>query len=89
MGKGSSVLVRQRRIESREGTNMKSVPSLERRVAALEQELIELKSRGANGRVKDCRRTVGIFTDNPEMKRLLDEAMKLRESDRREARRRS
>jgi hypothetical protein len=68
---------------------MKSMPSLERRVAALEQELIELKSRGNNGRVKDWRRTVGIFTDNPEMKRLLDEAMKLRESDRRKARRRN
>jgi hypothetical protein len=61
--------------------------SLEERVATLEKELAELKARG-NGRDKDWRRTVGVFTDNPEMKELFAEAMKLREADRKKARRR-
>jgi hypothetical protein len=62
--------------------------SLEQRVAVLEHELLELKSQRANGRVKDWRRTVGMFTDNPQMQELFAEAMKLREADRRKARRR-
>jgi hypothetical protein len=61
--------------------------SLEQRVAVLEQELSELKSRRGNGRDKDWRRTVGMFTDNPGMKELFSEAMKLREADRSKARR--
>ena len=60
--------------------------SLEQRVAVLEQELSELKAQRGNGHVKDWRRTVGVFTDNPEMKELFAEAMKLREADRRKAR---
>jgi hypothetical protein len=63
-------------------------PSLEQRVAALEHELAELKARCGNGPAKDWRRTVGMFTDNPGMKELFAEAMKLREADRRKARRR-
>jgi hypothetical protein len=62
-------------------------PSLEQRVAALEHEVSELKARPANGRVKDWRRTVGRFTDDPGMKEIFAEAMKLREADRRKARR--
>ena len=62
--------------------------SLEQRVAALEQELSELKRRQGNCREKDWRRTIGVFTDNPQMKALFAEAMKLREADRRKARRR-
>ena len=62
--------------------------SLEQRVAALEKELAGLKSRRRNGRAKDWRRTVGIFTDNPGMKELFTEAIKLREADRNKARRR-
>ena len=62
--------------------------TIEQRVAVLEQELSELKARGGNGRIKDWRRTVGIFTDNPGMKELFAEAMKLREADRSKARRR-
>jgi hypothetical protein len=61
--------------------------SLEQRVAALEQELAGLKSRRRNGRAKDWRRTVGIFTDNPGMKELFAEAIRLRETDRKNARR--
>jgi len=62
--------------------------TLEQRVAILEQELSELKAQRGNGHVKDWRRTVGMFTDNPGMKELFAEAMKLREADRRKARRR-
>jgi hypothetical protein len=66
---------------------MKS-PTIAQRLAVLEHELSELKARRGHGRVKDWRRTVGIFTDNPGMKELFAEAMKLREADRRKARRR-
>jgi len=62
--------------------------TIEQRVAVLEQELSELKARGGDGRIKDWRRTVGIFTDNPGMKELFAEAMQLREAYRRKARRR-
>jgi hypothetical protein len=62
--------------------------TLEQRVAAVEQELAELKERQANGRDKNWRRTIGMFTDRPDMKELFAEAMKLREADRRRARRR-
>jgi hypothetical protein len=62
--------------------------SLEQRVAALEQELVELKAQRANGPARDWRRTIGRFTDNPGMKELFAETMKLREADRRKARRR-
>lgn len=61
--------------------------TLEERVAVLEQELAGLKSRQAKGREKDWRRTVGMFTDNPGMKELFAEAMKLRDADRKQARR--
>ena len=62
--------------------------TIEQRVAVLEQELSELKVRRGSGHVKDWRRTVGMFTDNPGMKELFAEAIKLREADRRKARRR-
>ncbi|MBO0700888.1 MAG: hypothetical protein J2P46_21010 [Zavarzinella sp.] len=62
-------------------------PSLEQRVAALELEVSASKARPGNGRDKDWRRTVGRFTDNREMQDLFAEAIKLREADRRKARR--
>jgi hypothetical protein len=62
--------------------------TIEQRVATLERELSELKAQQGQGRVKDWRRTIGIFTDNPEMKEVFAEAMKLREADRSKARRR-
>ena len=37
-------------------------------------------------RDKDWRRTIGMFTDNPGMKELFAEAMKLRAADRKKAR---
>ena len=63
-----------------------SQQSLEQRVATLEKELAELKRQRRNGRNKDWRRTIGMFTDNPGMKELFAEAMKLREADRRKRR---
>jgi hypothetical protein len=60
--------------------------SLEHRVAVLEQELSLLKSQQTNGRKKDWRRTIGMFTDKPGMKELFTEAMKLRKADRRSVR---
>jgi hypothetical protein len=65
---------------------MKTLP-IEQRVAVLEQELAELKARRGSGRVKDWRRTDGLFTENPGMKAVFAEARKLREADRRKARR--
>jgi hypothetical protein len=62
--------------------------SLEQRVAALEQELADLKSRRGQRREKDWRRTIGMFSDDPGMKEVFAEAMKLREADRSKARRR-
>ena len=61
-------------------------PSIEERVVALEREVAVLKA-GKGASAKDWRRTVGMFTDDPEMQRLFDEAMKLREADRARARR--
>jgi hypothetical protein len=61
-------------------------PTLEQCVAVLEQELAELNARRGSGRVKDWRRTVGLFTDNPGMKDVFAEALKLRDADRRELR---
>ncbi|HLW66246.1 MAG TPA: hypothetical protein VKS79_13115 [Gemmataceae bacterium] len=62
--------------------------TVDQRLAVLEHELSELKALRGQGHVKDWRRTIGIFTDNPGMKELFAEAMKLREADRRKARRR-
>ena len=62
-------------------------PSLEQRVAALKHEVSELKARSGNGRVKDWRQTVGRFTDDPGMKEIFAEGMKLREAHRRKVRR--
>ena len=62
--------------------------SLEERVTALEHELSELKARQGKTPAKDWRRTIGVFTDNAEMKELFAEAIKLREADRRKVRRR-
>jgi hypothetical protein len=59
--------------------------SLEQRVAALEQEVAELKSPRGKMRDKDWRRTIGMFTDNPEMQEIFAEAMKIRAVDRKKA----
>jgi hypothetical protein len=63
--------------------------SLEKRVAALEREVADLKAlQSENGtHKKDWRRTIGMFTDNPGMLEIFAEAMKIREGDRKQARR--
>jgi hypothetical protein len=60
--------------------------SLEERLAALEREVADLKAQRPHE--KDWRRTVGMFTDNPEVQEIFADAMKLREADRKKARRR-
>jgi hypothetical protein len=63
--------------------------TLEQRVETLERELAELKTVVANGtHVKDWRRTIGMFTDDPGMLEIFQEAQKFREADRERARRR-
>jgi hypothetical protein len=63
-------------------------PTLEERVAALEQQVKSLQARPSDGPGKDdWRRTIGMFTDNPGMMEIFDEAMKIREADRRKVRR--
>ena len=63
-------------------------PTLEQRVAVLEQKIAQLQAQRTNGPGNgDWRRTIGLFTDNPGMMEIFDEAMKLREADRRKSRR--
>jgi hypothetical protein len=63
---------------------------LEERVAALERAVAELREAFANGaRPKDWRRTIGMFSGDPGMLEIFEEAMKIREADRARARRRS
>jgi hypothetical protein len=59
---------------------------LERRVAALEDEVANLKIRLLGAPRKDWRRTIGIFTDDPGMQEIFDEALKFREENRRRTR---
>jgi hypothetical protein len=59
---------------------------LEKRVAALEDEVADLKVRLLGASRKDWRRTVGMFTDNPGMQEIFDEALKFREENRRRTR---
>jgi hypothetical protein len=61
---------------------------LEERVKSLEKRVAELEKITVNGRQKDWRRTVGMFTDDKGMQDLFKEAMKIRERDRERARRR-
>jgi hypothetical protein len=66
-----------------------TLAGLERRVRALESHIAQLQDelrsvRG--GREKDWRRTIGAFTDDEGMKEILQEALRLRESDRKKAR---
>lgn len=64
--------------------------NLEQRVAALEQQVAELQAALIKGgRKKDWRRTIGMFTGDPVMKRIDKEARKYREEDRRKAHRRA
>ena len=61
---------------------------LETRVAALELEVQELRLAAASvSPLKDWRRTVGAFGNDPIMKRIMKEALRYREENRKAARR--
>ena len=63
--------------------------SLDQRVATLEQQMASVLSQTDNGsRKKNWRRTVGRFTDDPGMQALFADAQKIREADRKKARKR-
>ena len=64
-------------------------PTLEERIAVLEQQVADLKTAVANGQgLEDWRRTIGMFAGDEVMKRILDEALRFRERDRERARHR-
>jgi hypothetical protein len=63
--------------------------TLEERVARLEKrldELVQEKSAVDQPLQKDWRRTVGMFKGDAIMKEIIDEALRMREEERREAR---
>ena len=63
--------------------------SLEKRVAQLELQVAKLQSElSASPPMpgKDWRRTIGMFTDDPGMAEIFEEARKIREADRRKTR---
>jgi len=65
-----------------------SQATLEERVTRLEKRLDELaQERQANAHSprKDWRRTVGMFKGDPIMKEIIDEALRMREEERRDA----
>lgn len=58
--------------------------TLEERVERLEQAVEDLQQEkpAAAPRVKDWRRTFGMFAGDPVFKQILDEAKRIREEDR-------
>lgn len=62
---------------------------VEERISALERTVADLvQSRQSTGRVKDWKRTVGMFSGNEPMKEIDAAGQKIREMDRKRARRR-
>ena len=62
--------------------------TLEQRVAALEHERAELRAHQHPNGTKPWLLTMGTFAGDEGMKEIFDEALKLREEDRKKARRR-
>ena len=63
--------------------------TLERRVKSLEVQVAQLQGElrsACDGKTKDWRRTVGVFTDDEDMKKILQESMHIREMDRKKVR---
>jgi hypothetical protein len=66
--------------------------ALERRLKELESQVARLRDEVRSIRSatdKDWRRTIGAFTDDEGLKEVLQDAMRLREADRRRARSKS
>lgn len=62
--------------------------TLEQRVTELEEQVRELIANQAKlGRAKDWRRTAGAFTGDDVMKEIFEEGRKIREAERKRARR--
>jgi hypothetical protein len=62
-------------------------PTIADRVARLESRLTELQAAiKAQRPLKDWRRTIGAFTDDAGMQAIMQEAMRLREADRKKGR---
>jgi len=61
--------------------------TLEERVAKLERTVAELLAKPREPRRDDWRKTIGMFTGDAVMREIDDEALKIREQDRRETRR--
>ena len=60
--------------------------TLEERVAKLEQTVAELLAKPREPGRDDWRKTIGMFTGDAVMREIDDEALKIREQDRRETR---
>lgn len=60
--------------------------SIEKRVAALEQEVASLRAAVSGNGDPAWRRTFGMFAGDEVMKRILDHALAYREADRRRTR---
>jgi hypothetical protein len=63
--------------------------NLEDRVASLEKKVTALESLQNGSYHRDWRRTFGMFTGDEGMKRVDEEARKIRELDRQKARRKA
>jgi hypothetical protein len=65
-----------------------TLETLEKRLTSLERQVAELMSNG-NGKepVKDWRSTVRAFADDPLAQKVFKNVLKIREAERREARR--
>jgi len=69
-----------------QGITLMKKQNLEERVVSLEKKVAELESSLNGGYQKDWRRTFGMFTGDEGMKRVDEEARKIRERDRQKTR---
>lgn len=59
-----------------------NISTIEERLTQLEKRVDELAQAKPSGPIKDWRRTVGMFRDDPVMKEVIDEALRAREAER-------